>query len=77
MAAETVSRALQSTWERRRSGARARAFAHLTVAGFLVLIVSTLIPRIGGLGERLFLAGALLWMLVVALELRAPPDGDE
>lgn len=51
-------------------GKRAGLFTRLTVAGFFVLLAGTVLHRIGGLTERIFLASVLLWMLVVALGLR-------
>ncbi len=58
-------------WDRVRSAAR--PLADLTVAALVVLFVGTLVPRVAdhafGLLERVFLGAALLWMLVVALEL--------
>lgn len=56
-----------------RLGERAAPFSRLAVAGFLVLLIGIVLPRIGGLTERIFLATALLWFLVVALGLRHAP----
>jgi len=57
---------------------RATVISSCTTVGLLLFIVAARTPRIGGLIERLFLASALLWMLVVALHLHresaAAPD---
>lgn len=45
-------------------------FARLAAVGFVVLLAGSAAPHVAGLTERLFLASALLWMLVTALELR-------
>jgi hypothetical membrane protein len=59
----------------------ARLLAGLTGAALIVLFVGTVLPRVDrdlfGLLERVFLGCALLWMLVVAIQLlrheRDPP----
>jgi hypothetical membrane protein len=61
----------------RRLGLRSSLLARLTIACLLVLVVSTVIHSIGGLTERLFLASALLWMLIVALGLRSPTGASQ
>jgi hypothetical membrane protein len=53
-------------------GSRATTVANLTAVAFALLLVGILVPRIGGLTERIFLAAALLWMLIVALAIQSP-----
>lgn len=50
-------------------GARLTGFATLTAGTFVLLLAGARVPRVGGLTERMFLASALLWILVVALGL--------
>ncbi|HZU13642.1 MAG TPA: DUF998 domain-containing protein [Chloroflexota bacterium] len=50
-------------------GQRVMPFAYLTVAGFAVLVLGSVMHRISGLTERLFLASALLWILILAINL--------
>jgi hypothetical protein len=40
------------------------------VAGALVLLLGGSVTRVGGATERLYLAAALFWLLLVALSLR-------
>lgn len=50
-------------------GQQAIKFAWLTVFGLVLLVVMAPITRVSGLGERIFLATALLWMLAVSVQL--------
>jgi hypothetical membrane protein len=51
--------------------------ATCTWVALVVLVLSAKVPKIGGLTERLFLACALLWLLLVALQLLRQPEPGE
>jgi hypothetical membrane protein len=69
-----LSRCLADAPQLRDLGTRLVVFANVTVLGFVLLLIGARVPAIGGLTERLFLASALLWMLVAAFGLRTAPE---
>ncbi|HEX3722982.1 MAG TPA: DUF998 domain-containing protein [Nitrolancea sp.] len=64
-----ISRKLSTTNWPAKTRALFTTLALWTALTLLLLALSSARPRVGGLFERLFIASALLWMLMVALQI--------
>lgn len=66
-----LSRALTLDSRCAALGARVTPVAAVALGALALQVVGLGLPRVGGLTERIFLTAVLLWLLLVALDLRA------